>query len=511
MIPLLTREAVRQLDLDAVEKLGLPSIVLMENAGLRATELIVESFPERLGSVAVIAGPGQNGGDGWVIARQLFNRGVVPLPVLVGSDERVRGDARTNLDALRKLGVRVPSTARNGKKAVETTLKKASLVVDALFGTGLDRPLAGDYAWAVERINRCKIPCVALDLPSGVDANTGAVLGAAVRARLTVTFAALKRGLHHYPGAELAGRVACASIGIPAPEQSPVLLLEPADVARWIGARGPDAHKGTAGDLLVVAGSPGRTGAALLSGLGALRAGAGLVTLAARGSAREALDAKVVELMTAPVPFDTIDSHRVVLEHASTSSAAVVGPGLGLDISGRELARKLAVQLPLPALLDADALTSIGTDLEMLKRARGARVLTPHPGEASRLLDCSTAEIQADRHRAAAAIAAQSSAVVVLKGARTIVAAPDGRQRVCSAGTPALATAGTGDVLSGVIGCLLMVLPAFDAAAAGAMLHALAGELCARSDRGLLAREVADAVPRALESCREALPFEDRD
>lgn len=503
MIPLLTREAVRQLDQDAVQRLGLPSLVLMENAGLRATERIVEAFPGQLQDVAIIGGPGQNGGDGWVIARQLLNRGLTPLPVLVGKDERVAGDARINLDTLRKLGVRVPSTAKQGKKALEGALKKASLVVDALFGTGLDRPLGGEYAWAVERINRCQAPCAALDLPSGVDANTGAVLGAAVRAQMTVTFAAHKRGLHHYPGAELAGDVFCASIGIPAPAESPVVLVEPADVAGWLGPRPADAHKGTAGDLLVVAGSPGRTGAALLAGQGALRTGAGLVTLAARGNAREALDAKVVELMTVAVPFDTIDSHRVVLEHASTRSAAVVGPGLGLDISGRELGRKLAVQLSIPTLLDADALTAIGSDLERLRRARGPRVLTPHPGEASRLLGCTTAEVQANRHAAADAIAKQSGAVVVLKGARTIVAAPDGRQRVCSAGTPALATAGTGDVLSGVIGCLLIVLPPFDAAAAGAMLHAMAGELCARSDRGLLAREVADAVPQALEACRK--------
>jgi NAD(P)H-hydrate epimerase len=502
MIPLLTREAVRAVDLDAVERLGVPSLVLMENAGLRATRAIVDRFPENLSNVAIIGGPGQNGGDGWVVARQLFNRGFTPCPVLVGRDRNVRGDARTNLDALRNLGVEVPATNRQGFKVVNRALKNATLVVDALFGTGLDRPVRGEYAKAIRQMNRCGAPCVALDLPSGVDANTGNVLETAIRAALTVTFASYKRGLYQFPGAGVAGEVLCASIGIPSPDEADCHLIEPDDIAEWIPPRPLDAHKGTAGDLLIVAGSPGRTGAALLSGLGALRTGAGLVTLAARGAARSALDAKVVELMTAEIPIDPPDSVREVSRLARNRVAAVIGPGLGLDASGIELARVLAEKLPIPAVIDADALTSIGTDLDMLRRARGPRVLTPHPGEAARLLDLSSAEIQKDRYTAAARISERSGCVVVLKGAGSVVASPEGRVRVCGNGTPALGVAGTGDVLSGVIGSMLAALPAFDAASAGVALHAIAGELATESDRGLFAREVADAIPAALESCR---------
>ncbi len=507
MIPLLSREAVRELDLDAIQRLQVPSLVLMENAGLRATQAIVEEFPRALQQVTIIGGPGQNGGDGWVVARQLFNLGCRPRLLLIGEDEKVTGDARVNLEAVRRLGLHVASTAAGGPQSIPLALDGASVVVDALFGTGLDRPVGGLYASAVAAINRSDAPCAALDLPSGVDANTGAVLGTAVRADLTVTFAAHKRGLHQHPGAALAGKVVCASIGVPAhggvPAHPVAQLVELRDVARWLPPRPDDAHKGTAGDLLVVAGSPGRTGAALLSGLGALRSGAGLVTLASRGSARDALDAKVVELMTAQVPMEPPQSHAAVLDQVAGKAAAVVGPGLGLDSAGRELARLLAETLPVPAVFDADALTAIGTDLGMLKRAAAPRVLTPHPGEAARLLATTSAEIQADRYRAAASISNKGRCVTILKGARTVIAGPEGELRVCDRGTPALGVAGTGDVLSGMVGAVLASLPALDAATAGVVLHALAGELAARSDRGLLAREVADAVPAALEMVRQ--------
>jgi NAD(P)H-hydrate epimerase len=503
LIPLLTREATRAIDQDAVERLGIPSLILMENAGIGATEAIVGNFAAQVRQVAIIGGPGQNGGDGWVVARHLLSRGYTPQLFLVGSFEQVRGDARVNLEAVRKLGLPVQCSAIDRLEGLERVLNGASLIVDALFGTGLDRPIQGEYAEVIARINGCRSPRVALDLPSGVDANTGQVLGTAVRARLTVTFAAHKRGLYQHPGAELAGEIIQVSIGIPKPAaDAQTALMELSDVADWVKRRSPSSHKGSAGDLLIVSGSPGRTGAALLSGLGALRSGAGLVTIAARGNAREALDAKVIELMTAPLAFDPVEGRDAALKYAKGKGAAVVGPGLGLDAGGKALARALAIELPIPAVLDADALTSIGSDLLMLKKAAAPRVLTPHPGEAARLLGTTSAEIQANRYQAAARIAEQSGCVTVLKGAGTVIAEPGGKLRVCGRGTPALGVAGTGDVLSGVIGSLLATIAPFDAAAAGVVLHALAGEMSAQSDRGLLAREVADALPSALERCR---------
>ncbi|HMI89954.1 MAG TPA: NAD(P)H-hydrate dehydratase, partial [Polyangiales bacterium] len=408
-----------------------------------------------------------------------------------------------------KLGVNVQAIEGDDLGVLEAELAGASLVVDALFGTGLDRPLTGVHAAAVARINACSAPVAALDLPSGIDADSGAVLGAAVDADITVTFAAHKRGLHQHPGAALAGELSCASIGVPAPSHADAGLLEASDVARWIAERAPDGHKGTSGAVLVIAGAPGRTGAALLSGLGAMRGGAGLVTLAARGAARAALDAKVIELMTEELPEQAEAALERALALAEGKHAAVVGPGLGLDEQGRTLARQLALALPLPTVLDADALTALGTDLGVLRSASAPRVLTPHPGEAARMLGSSSAAVQADRYAAATKLAEQSGQVVVLKGARTIIAAPSGELRVCPTGTPAMAVAGTGDVLSGVIASLLATLsafdgtaPAFDAAAAGVYLHGLAGELAARGDRGLLASELAAQLPVALAQCR---------
>jgi ADP-dependent NAD(P)H-hydrate dehydratase / NAD(P)H-hydrate epimerase len=502
VIPLLTREAVRAIDADAVERLGVPSLVLMENAGRGATDALLARFGERLRRVVIVGGPGQNGGDGWVVARHLHNRGLRPLAVLVGAPERLRGDAAVNWNALAPLGVDRSVVALENMDALRSALEGASLVVDALFGTGLDRPLEGAHAEGVRLLNTAPVPRVALDLPSGIDADTGQVLGVAVEAALTTTFAAHKRGLHQHPGAALAGEVVLVSIGVPAPAAVEACLFEPEDVGAAVAPRAPDAHKGSAGRVLVVAGSPGHTGAALLSGLGALRAGAGLVTVATRGAAHQALDAKVVELMTTPLPEDAGAAIESALEAAALAQAAVVGPGIGTDPVGRDLALGLAQRLPVPCVLDADALTAVaGAGLESLRQAAARRVLTPHPGEGARLLGVSTAQVQQDRYGAAAELAKRSGQVVILKGARSIVALPDGQMRVCRRGTPALASAGMGDVLAGVVAAQLAALPAEVAAPVAVCLHALAGEAAARGDRGLLAHEVAHALPLVLARC----------
>lgn len=507
MIPLLTREAVRAMDADAVARLGLPSLVLMENAGVGATRVLLDRFADRLGRVVLVGGPGQNGGDAWVVARQLCNHRVTPVAVLLGDEASVRGDAAVNLAVLRALGAQVHVVSLADAGALGDHLEGASLVVDGIFGTGLDRSVSGGWASAVEAINGCGVPVVALDVPSGIDANTGAVLGTAVRARVTVTFAAHKRGLVQHPGADHAGEVVCVNIGVPGPDAgAPLGLLEPADAGRALGQRAAASHKGTAGHVLLVAGSPGRTGAAVLAGLGALRAGAGLVTIAADAQTRGALDHKVVELMTESLPDGPGQALSRALTLAEGKAAVALGPGVGLDDRARELMLGLAEHLECPAVLDADALTVLaGAGLDCLRKARGSRVLTPHPGEAARLLGCTIGGVQADRFDAASRLAGVTGAVVVLKGSRTVVWAPDGRGRVCPRGTPALGTAGTGDVLTGAVAALLAGREPLEAASVAVMIHALAGELAARSDRGLLAHEVADALPAAIEACRAAL------
>ena len=492
--PLLTREASRAFDRRIIDA-GVPGIILMENAGRGAADAIMARFADRLDRVVVVGGTGQNGGDAWVIARRLATFGHAPRVFLAGARDAVDGDARSNLLALDAIDVAVTEVSGDDLGELDAALGDASLIVEGVFGTGLDRAIEGWRATLVERLGAATAPLASLDLPSGVDADTGAVLGVAPTAALTTTFAGHKRGLWQMPGRAMAGEVVLVDIGVPPPGRSD-LLLELSDAARALAPRVFDAHKGTAGHVLVIAGSPGTTGAALLSGHGALRGGAGLVTLAASPEARAALDGKVVELMTAELGD--------MVAVAKGKSSAVVGPGLGLDEAARRLAIAAGLALPVPTVIDADALTAFADEgLDRLVKAAAPRVLTPHPGEAARLLGTSAAKVQEDRYAAAARLAGRSGQVVVLKGAGTVVADPEGRLAVCPLGTPALGVAGTGDVLSGVLGATLSACrDPFDAACAAVLLHARAGELAARADRGLLAREVGDRVPDALVEAR---------
>lgn len=509
MKALLGRDESRAIDAAAISA-GVPGLVLMENAGRGAADVLASRMAgERLRAPLVVGGLGQNGGDAWVLARHLLVRGIRAEVALLGDPAKVTGDARTNLDALRGLGVDVQVLGAGELDRLEAMAARASVIVDGIFGTGLDRAIEGFRADAIARLARAVAPSFALDLPSGIDADTGAVLGVVLPAAITATFAAHKRGLHQHPGVDHAGDVVCVDIGVPAPSaragtSSQAVLLERGDLAALVPPRARDAHKGSAGHVAVFAGSPGRTGAALLAGVGAMRAGAGLVTLAPRGPARAALDAKVVELMTTEIPEALEAGVAAALRECAGRASGVLGPGLGLDATARAFATRVAVEAPIPLVIDADALTALATDPAALRQARAPRVLTPHPGEAGRLLAIGTAEVQAARYRAAEQLAARTGQVVVLKGARTIVASP-GRLAVCPAGTPALGVAGTGDVLSGIVAAMLAAIEdPFDAACAAVLAHAIAGELAAESDRGLLAHEVADAVPRALAAARGA-------
>lgn len=475
---------------------GVSTLVLMENAARGAADVVVSRHAERLGRPLVVGGVGQNGGDAWALARHLVARGARPRVARIGSRSAVSGDALANLVALEAYGI--PVAEIGDEAGLAALLDGATLVVDGIFGTGLRRPIEGWTAEAITRIDRAGVPIVALDLPSGIAADTGQVLGVALHAATTITFGVDKRGLHQFPGVDHAGDVVVERLGIPEETTTRCELLRASDVSRLIRPRAQDAHKGTAGHVLVVAGAPGKTGAALLAALGAQRMGAGLVTIAARGAARAALDAKVVEAMTLEVPEALEAGLAVVIRESSGKRAAVIGPGLGLDATTRAFALRLALEVPIPAVLDADALTAVAGDATALRSAAAPRVLTPHPGEAARLLGGTGALVQGDRFAAAATIAERTGQVVVLKGARTVVAAPDGRSAVIAAGTPALGAGGTGDVLAGAIGALLERGDPFDAACAGALAHAVAGEHAAVADRGLLAREVADALPRAL-------------
>lgn len=507
--PLVGAETMRALDRHTIEALGVPGGVLMECAGLAVARAVLE---ERRGQTApgpvhVVCGAGSNGGDGLVAARQLHLRGVPVRVALVAPPAKVKGDAASNLERARAAGVPFVSERR--------APEAGSVIVDALFGTGLDRPVEGAPAAAIRRILRARPASrvVAVDVPSGICAATGRVLGAAVEADRTVTVALPKLGLALEPGRRHAGRVTVARIGIadeaPGVAHDAELWTRAAAAAR-LPARPPDGHKGTFGHVLVVAGSEGKTGAAALAALGAARAGAGLVTIACPRRANPVLEVKCTEAMTVPVE-ETGDGHLAaaaeaqVLALGAERDVVALGPGFGREQEPAALARGVAAGLRRPLVLDADGLVAFAGALEVLERRRAPTVLTPHPGEAAALLGSSPKDVNADRPGAARALAAATGAVVVLKGAATVVATPSGRLAVNPTGGPLLATGGTGDVLTGVVAALLgQGLAAFEAAALGAWLHGAAADLLEvrHGASGALASEVADLLPAVVRELR---------
>jgi NAD(P)H-hydrate epimerase len=511
VIPIATAEEMRQADRRATERHGVPSLLLMENAGRGAADAIERVLGPAAGRrVLVVAGRGNNGGDGFVVARHLLGRGARPEVWLVARAADVHGDARVNLEALRRGAVPVVEVGSAADLArLDAALAGADLVVDALLGTGVRGPATGTVAGAIERINAAGRPVCALDLPSGLPSDGEPPAGPVVHASLTVTFGLAKLGLCLPAGLERAGRVEVADLGVPGAwlaEGIRTHLLEPGDVRAALPPRPLEAHKGRYGHLLVLAGSRGKSGAAALACLGALRCGTGLVTGALPASQQPVLAAHLAEAMTEPLPetaAGTVSGKAVerVLELLSRMDAVALGPGLGLDPEAQAVARELAGHASRPMVVDADGLTALVGRLDLLRGAPAPRLLTPHPGEAARLLGQSIAEVQADRPGSARRLAAESGALVALKGARTVVAAADGTAVLNPTGNPGMATGGTGDVLTGVVGGLLAqgVAP-LAALTAAVYLHGAAGDLAAaaRGTAGLVAGDLADALPAAI-------------
>jgi hydroxyethylthiazole kinase-like uncharacterized protein yjeF len=508
VIPLARAEEMRQADRRATERYGVPSLLLMENAGRGAVDALARVLGPIAGRrIAVVCGKGSNGGDGFVVARHLLGRGARVTAWLVGRVGEVQGDARVNLDALRRADQTVSEVSDTGR--LRAALGEADIVVDALLGTGVRGPATGPIAAAIEAINAAGRPVCALDLPSGLPSDGEAATGPVVRARVTVTFGLPKLGLVLPAGMAHAGRLEVADLGVPRAwlgEGILTALVEAADVRTALPPRPVDAHKGSYGHLLVVAGSVGRTGAAALACLGALRAGTGLVTCATPGSQQPVVAALLSEAMTEPLPETaarTLSMKAVerIGELASRMDAVALGPGIGLDAETQAAVRTLVRDVERPMVVDADALTALAGRPGVCRDAPASRFLTPHPGEAARLLGCGIAEVQADRIASARRLAAESGAVVALKGARTVVSRPDGPVTLNPTGNPGMATGGTGDVLTGIAGGLLAqgVAPVL-ALSAAVYLHGLAGDVAAetRGEAGLVAGDVAAAIPAAI-------------
>ncbi|PLY02813.1 MAG: bifunctional ADP-dependent NAD(P)H-hydrate dehydratase/NAD(P)H-hydrate epimerase [Desulfuromonas sp.] len=511
---LLFSAQVRELDRQAIKEVGIPGPVLMETAGRAVAEAVVAKFPScRPGVVIVLSGKGNNGGDGYVIARTLRDRGWQVHTLVLAQAKEIRGDAAIHLRVLKRSGGRVVHVSDPRKLSRELERHDdVGLVVDALLGTGLSSEVQGVYRQAILWCNKQPAPVVAVDIPSGVDADSGSIHGVAVRAALSVTFAAAKPGLVSYPGAACTGELVVADIGIPSK-----LVLGTGAEGRFVDAdlaasllpsRPADGHKGSFGHLLVLAGSRGKSGAALLATSGGLRSGTGLVTLATPASLLNALMTRLTEAMSLSVPDSEGAVSSLAYETVSAAlsgmGALALGPGLGASETTSLLVQRLVAGCDKPLVVDADGLNALCGHLDILKRRRGAMpILTPHPGEMSRLTGVSVAELERGRLKVARDFARDYRVVVVLKGARTVIAAPDGRYSVNGSGNPGLASGGMGDVLTGLIGGLYAQgLEAYDAATLGCYLHGAAADRLAlrQGDAGLLAGEVAEELPAARQS-----------
>lgn len=508
-----TAAEMQALDRATIEEFGLPGRLLMENAGREAARLFLAHFGERArrGGAAVACGRGNNGGDGFVIARVLRQAGIPVSVYLFADASRLQGEALDNFRLLGKLSLpvrEVPDSARLA--ACKEELRRAAVWIDALLGTGLSADLQGFLREVVEFLDSLERPVFAVDLPSGLDADTGRPRGACLRAEVTATFGFPKIGLLLYPGASFTGRLEVCDIGIPEvlverlrPRQR---LITPEAVRKALPARPPEAHKGTTGHVLLLAGSPGKTGAAALAALGALRAGAGLVTVGCPASLNPVLETLLREPMTFPLPEEAPGvlgpgALEALAGLMAGKGCLAVGPGLGTDQRTRALVQRLPALCPVPLVIDADGLNALAGDLAPLTRAAAPIVLTPHPGEMARLLGTSVADVQQDRLASARALARSAGAHVVLKGARTVIAHPDGLVEINPTGNSGMATAGMGDVLTGVIAGLIAQGASPEAACRAAVwLHGDAADDLARrrGPRGYLAGEVIDALPQRI-------------
>ena len=508
----LNTDQMREADRRTIDDIGLPSIVLMENAGRQAVAAMEAAFEDLSESrVAVLCGRGNNGGDGFVVARTLVQRGVEALVFLLGSVAEIKGDARANLEILGRIGLTVVEI--NDAQEWELHFSEVSecdVIVDAMLGTGFHGRLTGLFETVVADVNGLGVPIVAIDLPTGTSADSHQLEGEAIEATMTVTLAAPKIPLVFPPADSHAGDLVIADIGIPHPLidelDGPYLeLLTRERMREIVPARAADSHKGDFGRVLIVAGSLGRTGAAHLAAIGALRSGAGLVTIATPRSCAPIVAAMAPEYMTEALdetPARTVDFAALDRVLEIQADVIAVGPGLGQDPGTAAFVHGLVERAGVPLVLDADALNAfIGEPDRLMGRDGVDVIITPHPGEMARLLNTSIEAVQHDRLTHAREFATAHKVHVVLKGHRTIVAGPDGRSFVNLTGNAGMATGGTGDLLTGMIAAWFgQLLDAEAASTLAVYLHGTAGDL-AEADEGeaaLLASDVAARIGDAI-------------
>ncbi len=515
MLKIISRKVMKEADRRTIEDYAMPGAVLMEMAGSRVAEYVMLKYPER-GRVVVLVGPGNNGGDGLVIGRLLKKAGYSVSLWSTVKAGAYRGEAGVNEKYLLKAGFPIKRLSQKlDLDLFREEVACSQLIIDSLLGIGTDRQVEGIMAEIIDIINESDIPVVAADIPSGVNADSGAVMGMAIRADQTVTFATLKTGLMLHPGAKLAGEIIVGDIGVPEAllTEESCDLITASFVRSLLPERPVDAHKGSVGRVLIVAGSPGMSGAAVLAAESAFHGGAGLVYLAAPESACSTLEAKTLEVIVIPLPEKApgiIDpsAAELIINHARICDVMAVGPGLDTGEVTSELLYKLVQLSPVPMVFDAGALTALGQKMNMLRSARHVPVITPHPGEMARLIGKSASEVQSSRLETALTNTGLWNCVIMLKGPNTIIASPGGQVAINPTGGPSLSTAGSGDLLTGLVASFIAQgIPQENAARAGAFMHGLAGDLIPPG-RGHMSRDILARYKEAflyLENCDQTM------
>ncbi len=480
---------MQAIDKRAIEEHGIAGLVLMENAGRSLVEALQDKFSELESSrILIVAGKGNNGGDGFVMARHMAQTGVHVEVLLTGRRQDLKGEARTNADIAHGLGIAVHEVDAGNLKSFDHKLRHADLIVDAVFGTGLSKPAAGLYQQLFEALNALDTFVVSVDIPSGLDSDSGQIIGPHVQADWTLALALAKRSHLMHPAAQAMGEVWVLDIGIPPQavdaQQVRVSAASARDIAEWLPRRLKDAHKGHFGHVLTIAGSPGKAGAGALTALAALRSGCGLSTLALPEICQQAVEFNPLEVMSVALPHTPSgalgpEAMDRIAGQLAGKSAVALGPGLGTEPETVRLLGKLLPAIDAPLVIDADGLNGLAQDKDLLKLLKPDTILTPHPREMSRLTGLSTEAIQKNRIDIAADFAQTHSVCLLLKGAGTVLAFADGSVCLNPTGNPGMATAGSGDVLTGLIaGLLAQGLDAKRAATAGAYLHGLGPATC---------------------------------
>ena len=502
---------MQAIDKTSMEEFGISDLVLMENAGFAVVSTLKEKFQDlSQQKVLVVAGKGNNGGDGLVVARQLFNIGINIQILLIGKTSSLKGSARINADIAKNIGIPFLEIKDDNFKSVNHHIRHSQIIIDSIFGTGLKKKPEGIFKKIIESINRSKKFVASIDIPSGLESDSGQTNGPYIQADLTVCLALLKRSHCMLPAADSMGEVRVVDICIPAKaiekQNIRVSLIEEDDVRNTLIKRSKGSHKGNFGHLLVVAGSKGKGGASGLTALSALRIGTGLVTLAVPECCHMALEFNPLEVMTAPLPetksgsmsFKALD---VLLKLSEQKTAIALGPGISTEYQTIALMLEYFKLVKCPLIIDADGINCLARRKEVLAEMSCPVILTPHPKEFSRLTGMATAEIQSNRIEITSQFAQEHSITVILKGAGTVIAFPDGEVCLNPTGNPGMATAGTGDVLTGIVGGLAAQgLPINQAALTGTYLHGLAGDNYAlqNSQSSLIASDLVNSLPSSL-------------